>query len=552
MMECNSAVFPKIACILDEFSYTCLKYEANFIQLDADKWKNTLISVKPDLLFVESAWNQTFNNLFRTSDNMAKQAENLVKWCKKHNIPTVFWNKEDPFHFEHFIEIARQFDYIFTTDWHSIPRYKAVTKHGRVYLLPFAAQIAIHNPINKDTEKLGTVAFAGTWYARRSTRQKDMEMMLKPALRHGLHIYDRMYNFTLNRNYKFPHIYKPYIPGGLPYEEMVSAYKKYDIFLNVNTIKESPTMLSRRVIELLACGTNVVSNDSLAAEKMFPGIVLLCKTEKDVEKHLSSLKKEKNLRDRLSLLGQREVLQKHTYTHRLETICKITGLKNSVRKIPGISIITLLNKQEYMENIIANYERQKYRYKELIIILNATGIDINVWADSIRSSKGIRVYPRGHQKTLGNCINDGIGKARFDYISFFAEDNFYAPEFTGDLVNALRYSKAEIVGKCTYYTYLKVPKVLLVQSPDKENRYVNSLPESAMIVKKEIFNKIKLGDTNSNVFPAFFANCLKSGFKIYSADRFNFVDIKQVLPQNLIEKCRVVDRTDNFEKHTVV
>ncbi len=553
MIECNNnTAFPKIACILDDFSYTCFKYEANFIQLDAVNWENTLISEKPDLLFIESAWNQNFNKLFREKSNGANSSISVVNWCKKHNIPTVFWNKEDPFHFDHFIEIAKDFDYIFTTDWHCIPQYKAVTEHNRVYLLPFAAQIAIHNPINKDAVKLGKIAFAGTWYARRSIRRKDMEMLLNPALKYGLHIYDRMYNVTLNKNYKFPEIYRPYIKGYLPYEEIVSTYKKYDVFLNVNTVKESPTMVSRRVIELLACGINVVSNDSLAVKKMFPGIVLLCNTEKDAEKHLSILTKDKNLRDRLSLLGQREVFQKHTYTHRMETISKIVGLKYNCRKIPGVSIITIASRQDFMENIIENFQRQKYRNKELIIILNTSSINIKVWMDRIKPYKYIRVYPCKEQKTLGNCINDGVNMARLDYISFFAEDNHYAPDFVGDLMNAFQYSQAEIVGKCTYYTYLKASKVLLIHSPDRENRYVNSLLESAMIVKREIFNKVIFSDTTANVFPTFFEDCQKNGCKIYSADRFNFVNIKQALPQDLVEKCTVVACTDNFETYTVV
>ncbi len=523
-----STTFPKIASVLDDFSYTCFKYEANFIQLDADNWVNTLISEKPALLFIESAWNRNFNKLFRGNYSGAKSSMNLVDWCKKHNIPTVFWNKEDPFHFNYFIKIAKDFDYIFTTDSDCIPRYKAITGHDRVHLLPFAAQILIHNPINKDAEKLGKVAFAGTWYKQHPFRTKEMKMLFNPALKYGLHIYDRMYNFTNNSSYQFPKMYQPYIKGYLPYEKMVSTYKKYDIFLNVNIVKKSPTMLSRRVIELLACGINVISNDSLAVKRMFPGIVQLCNSEKDAERYLSILTKNKNLRDRLSLLGQREVFQKHTYTHRMATIYKITGLKNNCRKFPGVSIISVVNRQQFMENITANFQRQKYPYKELIII------------------------PCEEQKTLVNCINDGISKARFDYISFFTEDNYYGPDFIGDLMHAFRYSQAEIVGKCTYYTYLKVPKVLLIQSPDRENRYVNSLPESAMIIKKEIFNKLKLSETTANVFPTFFADCLKNGCKIYSADRFNFVNIKQALPQDLIKKYTVITRTDNFKTYTVV
>ncbi|MBU7008551.1 glycosyltransferase family protein [Phosphitispora fastidiosa] len=536
MIKCNKrAVLPKIASILDDFSYTCFKYEANLISLDAEKWEDTLICEKPDLLFIESAWNQSFTKLFRLNYKGVNSSQSVVDWCKKHNIPTVFWNKEDPFHFNHFIKIAKNFDYIFTTDSDCIPRYKAITGHDRVYLLPFAAQISIHNPINKDAEKLGKVAFAGTWYQLHPLRQKDMEMLFNPALKYGLHIYDRMHNFTINKHYQFPKMYQPYIKGYLPYEEMVSTYKKYDIFLNVNIVKESPTMMSRRVIELLACGINVISNDSLAVKNMFPGIVQLCNTEEDAERHLNILIKDKNLRDRLSLLGQREVFQKHTYTHRMETISKIVGLKYNCEEDPGVSIISVVNRQHFMESIIANFKRQKYPHKELIIIIDKSSINLQVWEDRIKPDNNMKICLYEEQKTPANCINDGVSRARFDYISFFEESNYYAPDFIGDLMNAFRYSRAEIVGKCTYYTYLEDVRAFFIRFPDKEYRYVDSLLGSAMIVKKEIMEKVKLVDTTermfptfSNIFPAFLNECLKNGLKIYSADRFNFVYINSI------------------------
>lgn len=565
MIKCNDdARILKIASILDDFSYTCFKYEAKFIQLNADNWQNILNLEKPDLLFIESAWNQNFKKMFQNYQG-AKSSVSVMDWCKKHKIPTVFWNKEDPVHFNHFIKIAKEFDYIFTTDLDSIPHYKAVTGHDRVYLLPFAAQISIHNPINKDAGKIGKVAFAGTWYQLYPSRIKEMEMLFNPALKYGLHIYDRMYDFKINNNYQFPKMYQPYIKGYLPYEKMVSTYKKYDIFLNVNTVNESPTMLSRRVIELLACGINVISNDSLAIKKMFPGIVQLCSTEKEAENHLSTLTKDKNLRDRLSLLGQREVFQKHTYTDRMETICKIVGLKYNYKQIPGVSVISVVNSQQSVENIIANFNRQKYQYKELIIFLNNSSIDLEVWAEKIKPDSNIKFYPYREQRTLVNCINEGVSKARFGYISFFEEDNYYAPDFIGDLMNAFRYSKAAIVGKLTYYAYLKDFRVLFIRFPHRENCYVDSLLGSAMIVKKEVFKKIKLADINkkvfptfSNVFPVFLKDCKKNGFKIYSADRFNFVYINSINSSSAFQKLSsdstwsTVACTDNYEIYTVV
>ena len=42
----------------------------------------------------------------------------------------------------------------------------------------------------------------------------------------------------------FPEEYHPYIKGSLNYEDMVLEYKKYNIFLNVNSVNNSPSSFS--------------------------------------------------------------------------------------------------------------------------------------------------------------------------------------------------------------------------------------------------------------------------------------------------------------------
>lgn len=70
---------------------------------------------------------------------------------------------------------------------------------------------------------------------------------------------------------------------------MLTAYKAYKAMLNVNTVTESSTMCARRVFEILASGTNVISTPSKALAALFgPGEVYICATEQDVEHAVTS------------------------------------------------------------------------------------------------------------------------------------------------------------------------------------------------------------------------------------------------------------------------
>ena len=126
----------RVAGILDELSRTCFPYECRFLELDTKNWEKQIISFQPQMLFIESAWKGLDNKWYKKIYNVSDELIGVVNLCKCMGIPTVFWNKEDPVHFDTFISAAALFDYIYTTDADCIPKYKYLLGHDRVGLLP--------------------------------------------------------------------------------------------------------------------------------------------------------------------------------------------------------------------------------------------------------------------------------------------------------------------------------------------------------------------------------------------------------------------------------
>ena len=185
----------------------------------------------------------------------------------------MFWCKEDPIHFETFLNTAILFDYVFTTDIDCIHRYKAALGHDRVYLLPFACQPATTNPIETYQRK-DAFCFAGAYYVRYPERTRDLGnfVMELPAFR-PLEIYDRNYGKN-DPNYQFPEEYQPYIVGTLPFDQIDKAYKGYRYAINLNSIKQSQSMFARRVFELLGSNTITISNFSRGVRLLFGDLVI--------------------------------------------------------------------------------------------------------------------------------------------------------------------------------------------------------------------------------------------------------------------------------------
>lgn len=557
----------KIACILDAIPMDWFKYECTLLPLDSKNWYNQIVKENPNMLLVQSTWADYKGDWRYSMINLKHSSNNnlvkLLRFCKMKKIPTAFWNIEDPYDFNTFIGIAKYFDYVFTTDSGSIKNYNNVLKHKRVYALPFAAQPIIHNPINKDIMQNRNIGFAGSWYhIGHNDRKKDMENILKPALKYNVDIYDRMYSLTKNNSFKFPNIYQKYIKGYLPYCQMSSAYKKYRVFLNVNTVQNSPTMFSCRIFELLASGVNVVSGYSLGIQKMFPKIVRMSKSQTQTNKHLTELLQNKTLRDRLSIQGQREVFSKHTYRHRIETIFHKVGIKYKKTYKPGVTIITTCLHDSKIEKVFKNYRNQKYIKKELIVVLNKNNMNIELWKKEAKKYPNVRVLKLNEINTLGTCFNYAVDRAKYNYIAKFDDNSYYCSNYLVDTMHAFKYTNADIIGKTSFYAYLEKSNTLILCVPNKENRFANEVNSSTIVCKKKVIKNVSFPKKNNIATSSeFIKACIKKGYKIYSSDRFNFtlrtsssIDGKILKISNdlLIKSFTKITKTDDYSSIVTV
>jgi hypothetical protein len=326
----------RIAAIADTFTEASFAPDCDLITFRPDTWRAALEADRPHLLFVESAWKgnggswefQVGSYTYPESVGLPHLAE-LVDHCNDHDIPTVFWNKEDPVHFDKFKEAARLFDVVLTTDQDRIPAYEALdgARAQVVAALPFAAQPALHHPTHELADRDPRPVFGGTYYKNRHPeRREQMEQLLDAAREFDLVIYDRTHGQE-SESVGFPDRFQPHVHGGVPYDEMVRIYREHRLFLNTNSVIASPTMFSRRVFELLACGTPVVSTPSLGVEQLFGGIVPVIDNGPDAADAIRTLLTDDAAWQATSLAGMRAVLGEHTYQHRLARIAALCGFE---------------------------------------------------------------------------------------------------------------------------------------------------------------------------------------------------------------------------------
>lgn len=325
---------PRVAVIADALTRACLQEECRSIDLSPANAERVFSGQKPSLLLVESAW-QGHRDRWKFGiaaypDHPARNNQALrrvVGAARDRGIPTVFWNKEDGVHFERFIDSASLFDAILTVDENCIPRYRErVGPNVKLGVMPFAIQPAIHHPASKGPT-LRRANFVGSYSHHVHDRRRAwQDMMFRAAEPLGLTAYDRNSD-RRNANYRYPPLPWLEVRKSVPHEKTADLYRDHMVSLNVNTVDDSPTMFSRRLIEIIACGGLAVTNPSPSVDRYFKDFCEVVHDEEECRAVFERLSKDglsRRDRDR-AMAGAEHVRQHHTWAHRIEQIMQVVA-----------------------------------------------------------------------------------------------------------------------------------------------------------------------------------------------------------------------------------
>lgn len=430
----------RVACIHDEFTFAAFAPECQLEQLTPKNWQAELEAFKPDLLFVESAWRGQDEQWTRKVAHRSQELLGIVEWCRKAGVPTAFWNKEDPVHFRTFLNTAKLFDFVFTTDIDCIARYKRGLGHERVYLLPFAVQPKAHNPLEK-YERKDAIAFAGAYYARYPERQADLESFVEHMTSEPrLEIYDRNLGKT-DPDYQFPERYRSHIVGTLKFDEIDLAYKGYRYALNLNSIKASQSMFARRVFELLACNTITVSNFSRGVRLLFGDLVVATDSGEHAVAKLRELASDDSRARRFRLAGLRKVLREHTYENRLRFVASQVWGQPLPDPSPKVLVVAAAQTRNEALLILKSFDRQTWPNKRLLLVSHDASLK-----DLARP--GVVEF-LNRASASQRSVRD-LGSSSTHLATFVAKDH-YGANYLTDLALATTYSDAAVICKAARF-----------------------------------------------------------------------------------------------------
>ena len=177
-----------------------------------------------------------------------------------------------------------------------------------------------------------------------------------------------------------------------------------------------------------------------------------------------------DLRERTSVALRRAALKRHSATARWRQIAAALGLE--VPGPPMVSVILSTRRESWLEHGIAQVARQTYEPRELVVCLHGSDFAPGT-SERVRSlyPGECQVIRVDSELTLGDALNAGVETARGELVTKMDDDDYYSTEHLWDLVLALEYSGADLVGKAAEFVYLEEIDVTLRQiSQDVDTR----------------------------------------------------------------------------------
>lgn len=242
--------------------------------------------------------------------------------------------------------------------------------------------------------------------------------------------------------------------------------------------------------------------------------------------------------DRSAVPAARAVRAAHTFGHRAADLESVVGRPREERRgRPGspfdrsVSAVISTNRAHELDTVLDNMVRQSIVADgDLQVVLVLHGLDVAV-ADVEARFRGagldqVVVLPADSSLTLGACLNLGIEASDGAHVAKIDDDNFYGRHYLQDLVDAVDYSGAGIVGKWAHYTWLRSTGAVVLRFPETEHCYQRLVQGGSILMRGDLAREMRFSDLPRAVDTDLLNRAQAQGVSTYSADRFNFVSIR--------------------------
>lgn len=201
-----------------------------------------------------------------------------------------------------------------------------------------------------------------------------------------------------------------------------------------------------------------------------------------------------------------------------------------------VSIIACTNKLGVLDFIIANFNKQTYKEKELLIILGhkEQGEHLEELKQEYETENIKLYYYDDKEYNLGYCLNEGVRLSKGDLISKMDDDDYYSKVYLENAIKHHLISKADISGLSQFTTYIKEWNYLGLSKDSKQKCFIE-IPQyligGTFIINRNVFDSLsfRVEDWKAGTDDMIFCfDAILKGFRLFSRANRDYMYVRTI------------------------
>lgn len=386
----------------------------------------------------------------------------LLAWCAERGIRTVFWHTGGEA--DRFAPAASLFEHVVT----ALP--KSVSAWG--------AALASRDPEpGRRSPSFGLLPFA-----------------VQPRVHNPLPLAGDRFDRVLGLD--------ELLPGHLSYPDVLTSYRW------PKAVDCPPGTEAWRMAELAACGTPIVASRS--AESARPAEPLPLGETPDTGADA-----------RRAHAALRQAYVSGTMSQKVDDLLDVVGLP-SARATLNISVI-MIDRGD-LDHTLAQVAPQKGVVQ--LVLLSEAEDALKRAREVMPSGVEVVVRPADPELTTGTMLNRALDLCQGDLVAVMDAQDLYGEHYLADLARAFLFTTADIVGKAAYYAHLRDVAATVLRQPSAEYSYLPEVAGATLLARRAVLRSIGFADVSEGWDQVLMRQCRTDGVKVFSADRFGYVRLR--------------------------
>ncbi|MCG5215952.1 hypothetical protein [Streptosporangium sp. KLBMP 9127] len=225
--------------------------------------------------------------------------------------------------------------------------------------------------------------------------------------------------------------------------------------------------------------------------------------------------------DRRAHAGVRNAYAGGTMTERVDDLLELIGLP-AARATLNISVVIPMGGGD-VDRMLAQVARQS-GVGQVVLVAPEPEIAGKRARDLLAADVVARAADPG--LSTGGMLDRALDLCEGDLVAVMDPRDVYGEHYLADLSRAFLFATADIVGKASYYAYLRDAGATVLRQPGADYSYLPEVAGGTLLARRGVLRGLGIADLSDGWDEVLMRQCRADKIKVFSADRFGYVRVR--------------------------